>query len=202
MKVIAIQELCKRELKKANDGRGYETYSFIMNLEAWELPPVEVELNISDLNLNGAAGLYLNNPVGIQARWFGRYLNDENHRGGLIGTILHELSHYISDMATYDSNSDWYWDSQNDLQTQLWERYKGQWGTAYASSCPKEATAEAFRVIHGRVASVDREWVTIDGMHQYLSFFKRDKFYSKCLPPLGEIETLQRVFDKLHKKNL
>jgi hypothetical protein len=94
------------------------------------------------------AGRY-NKDGSIALVTYGRRHNLLRHRGGLGGTLMHELAHHLQQMGSdYDAGG-WYWCKEHEKQNELFDKWKGQLGGFYAGSKPSEMTAEAFRVLQG-----------------------------------------------------
>ena len=120
----------------------------------------------------------------------------KTHRGGIEGTLYHELSHHLSTLAAYCEADLWRGGTRNverrythghgihPRMYQLYDKHKGSFCGAYAEENPMEATAEVFRILHGFSHHGDRTWVTEPILEDYLEWFKTDPIYGEATPGL------------------
>jgi hypothetical protein len=102
---------------------------------------------------------------------YGRKNNPLHHRGGIEGTILHEMAHHLQMIGADMDVGGWYWTNNHVEQDKLYKKWKGQLEAFYAGSLPEEMTAEAFRVLQGWKS--DEKWERneelLGDFHSFLS---------------------------------
>jgi hypothetical protein len=201
-KAVDISCLSLDALRGVRPKGRFTSFTFSLNCTDWNLPNLPVELTTQPLNpKENCSGLYTSRGSQrlIQVKLFGKKKNHLYHRGGIVGTIIHEMSHYISDLSCWlEDPGEWYWDSHHPTQNLLYQKYARFWGDSYAGSCPKEATAELFRIIHGHICSEDRGWATLDIVADYLLWFRQDPLYQQSLPrDKDDLDILDMVGERL-----
>lgn len=128
------------------------------------------------------------------------------HRGGIEGTLYHELSHHLSTLAAYCEADLWRGGTRgvkgsyihghgiHPRMYGLYEKYKENFCGAYAGKNPKEATAEVFRVLHRYSCPLDESWVTEPLLEEYLEWFKSCPIYGTAIPGCSAQSAYHRLY--------
>lgn len=136
------------------------------------------------------------------------------HRGGIEGTLYHELSHHLSTLAAYCEADEGLWRGGtrnvegrcthghgiHPRMYQLYDKHKGSFCDAYADKNPKEATAEVFRVLHGFSSPHDLGWVTKPMLQDYLGWFKSCPIYSEAIPGCTMISAISSLYESVARE--